>query len=85
MDIENEQEQEGGSSGGSTTYITNYEVDLTEVEEKLDQQEETQQLILQELQKTNENIVYGAGVIGALIAMLLGFMCIKELLKVWLE
>ena len=84
MDTENEQEQESGSSGGSTTYIT-YEVDLADVEEKLDQQEETLQLILQELQTENQNIIYSNGVLGALIALLLGFMCIKELLKVWLE
>lgn len=84
MDTENEQEQGSGSSEGSATYIT-YDVDLTELEAMLEQQEATQQLILQELQTENQNIIYGAGVVGALIAMLLGFMCIKELLKVWLE
>lgn len=91
MDTENEQGQESETGGGSTTFIT-YEVQLQNVEAALDLQEEhlqtleeTQALMLQEQQITNQNIVQHVGVMGALIGFLIGFFVFKELLKVWLE
>lgn len=92
MDTENVEGQEGeGGGGGSTTFIT-YQVQLESVEAALDAQEEhlqtledTQALMLQEQQTTNENIVQQVGVLGALFGLLIGFLVFKELLKVWLE
>lgn len=91
MGTENVEGQEGESSGGGNTYIT-YEIQLQNVEAALDAQEEhlqtleeTQALMLQEQQKTNQNIVQQVGVLGALFGFLIGFFVFKELLKVWLE
>ena len=92
MDTENEegQHEEGGGGGGST-FIT-YEIQLENVEAALDAQEEhlqtleeTQALMLQEQQTTNQNIVQQIGVLGALFGFLIGFFVFKELLKVWLD
>lgn len=90
MDTENVEGQES-EGGGGNTYIT-YEIQLQNVEAALDVQEEhlqtleeTQALMLQEQQTTNQNIVQQVGVLGALFGFLIGFFVFKELLKVWLE
>lgn len=91
MDTENVEGQEGESGGGGNTYITyeiqlqNVEAALVDQEEHLQTLEETQALMFQEQQKTNQNIVQQVGVLGALFGFLIGFIVFKELLAVWLE
>lgn len=76
--------QNQGENTSGDIYVT-YEVDLQNVETLLQSQEETQGEILQEIQSIRQDMVSMVGIFSALMGMLIGFFCMKELLKVWLE
>lgn len=76
-----------GSGGGPEVYYTfvNYSEELEEIGENIAALEETQEQIELQLADTKQAIIEGTGVISALFGMLMGFLIIRELLKVWLE
>lgn len=78
---------DSSSGGGGEVYYTfvNYSEELQEIGENLALLEDTQEQIEQQLADTTQAIVEGTGVISALFGLLMGFLVIRELLKVWLE